>query len=76
MKPIDKSRQGQEGEREFAFDEAFLEGVDRAMSVQKQADPYRLEEVRRAAHEESRLASLTNSYGIDRSSDRVGKQMT
>jgi hypothetical protein len=57
-----------------ACDEEFLKRVDRAMFARKQADPYRLDDVERAVQEESRLASLTNAYGIDRSSDRGRNQ--
>ncbi|MDR6524352.1 hypothetical protein J2789_007063 [Variovorax paradoxus] len=56
------------------FDEEFLRQVDRAMLVRKQIDPHRLEEVQRAVAEESRLACLTNAYGIDRLRDRSRMQ--
>ncbi|MDR6522165.1 hypothetical protein EJP69_14360 [Variovorax gossypii] len=55
-----------------AFDEEFLKRVDRAMLERKQADPYCLQEVGRAAEEESRLAGLTNAHCIDRPIDRRG----
>ncbi len=42
-----------------ALDEEFLLLVDRVMLTRKQCDPYRLEQVNRAAAEEARLANLT-----------------
>ena len=59
---------------EALCDEEFLRQVDRAMLVRKQIDPHRLEEVQRAEMEESRLACLTNAYGIDRLRDRSRTQ--
>jgi len=58
-------REGAE-EREGRLDEAFLRRVDSAMLMSKQADPHRIEETRRAAEEESRLANMTDVYGIER----------
>ena len=45
-----------------ALDEEFLLLVDRVMLTRKQRDPYRLEQVNRAAAEEARLANLTGSH--------------
>jgi hypothetical protein len=59
---------------EVLFDEEFLSQVDRAMLARKQADPSRLEEVRRAVEAESQLANLTDAYGIDRRSDHGRKE--
>lgn len=42
-----------------ALDEDFLLLVDRVMLARKQCDPYRLEQVHRAAAEEARVANLT-----------------
>ncbi|WP_440532361.1 hypothetical protein [Variovorax sp. YR566] len=57
------------------FDEEFLNQVDRAMLARKQADPSRLEEVRRAMEIEIQFANLTNAYGIDRRSGRGRKEI-
>ncbi|WP_139188701.1 hypothetical protein [Variovorax sp. OV700] len=48
-----------------ALDEEFLMQVDRAMLACKQSDPHRLEQVRRAAEEEARLANMTNMHGLE-----------
>ena len=70
MKSVQERKQEEGGEQQCVLDEAFLREVDRAMSARKRTDPYRLEEVCRTAQEESRIASLTDAYGIDRLSDR------
>jgi hypothetical protein len=44
------------------IDDEFLLLVDRAMLARKQCDPYRLEQVNRAAAEEARLANLTSTH--------------
>jgi len=59
----------------IAFDEEFFSQVDRAMLARKQADPSRLEEVRRAVETESQIANLMNAYGIDRRSSRGRKEI-
>jgi hypothetical protein len=59
----------------IALDEEFFSQVDRAMLARKQADPSRLEEVRRAVETESHIANLTNAYGIDRRSGRNRKEI-
>ncbi|MET3465066.1 hypothetical protein [Variovorax atrisoli] len=67
MRPNEERQKVGEGEeQEFMLDEAFLQGVDRAMQMTKQFDPYRLKEAWRAAEEESRLASMTDVYGLER----------
>lgn len=43
---------------ELEFDEAFLEGVDRAVLRSKQRDPYRLEQIHRALEQEVQLAAV------------------
>ncbi|MNY37489.1 hypothetical protein D3C86_1720570 [compost metagenome] len=77
MRQVDETRasSGQSQEAEILFDEEFLNQVDRAMLARRQADPSRLEEVRRAVEAESQLANLTNAYGIDRRSDRGRKEI-
>jgi hypothetical protein len=50
----------QEGAPEL--DEAFFLRVDRAMLARKLSDPYRTDEIRRAAEEEARLANMSNAY--------------
>uniref|UniRef100_UPI00403A73B7 hypothetical protein n=1 Tax=Variovorax sp. BK018 TaxID=3450241 RepID=UPI00403A73B7 len=66
MKPIDEGKAEEGGSQEFVLDEAFLLRVDHAMLMNKRSDPHRLQEVCRAAAEESRLASMTNVYGLER----------
>ena len=51
---------GQEGAPEL--DEEFLLLVDRVMLARKQCDPYQLEQVHRAAAEETRIAHLTAQH--------------
>jgi hypothetical protein len=46
-------------------DEEFLMRVDRAMLAFKQSDPHRLEQVRRATEEETRLAIMTNAHRLE-----------
>lgn len=77
MRQVDETRASgaQSQEAEISFDEEFFNQVDRAMLARKQADPSRLEEVRRAVEAESQLANLTNAYGIDRQSDRGRKEI-
>lgn len=77
MRQVDGARvsSAQSQEAEILFDEEFLSQVDRAMLARKQADPSRLEEVRRAVEAESQLANLTDAYGIDRRSDRGRKEI-
>ncbi|MNQ76066.1 hypothetical protein D3C85_908860 [compost metagenome] len=77
MRQVDEARasSAQSQEAEILFDEEFLNQVDRAMLARRQADPSRLEEVRRAVEAESQLANLTNAYGIDRRSDRGRKEI-
>ncbi|MCY1235024.1 hypothetical protein D9M72_476260 [compost metagenome] len=77
MRQVDETRvsSAQSQEAEILFDEEFLNQVDRAMLACRQADPSRLEEVRRAVEAESQLANLTNAYGIDRRSDRGRKEI-
>ena len=77
MRQVDEipASSAQSQEAEIVFDEGFLNQVDRAMLARKQADPSRLEEVRRAVEAESQIANLTNAYGIDRRSDRGRKEI-
>ena len=76
MRKVDETRasSAQSLAAEVLFDEEFLSQVDRAMLARKQADPSRLEEVRRAVEAESQLANLTEAYGIDRRSDHGRKE--
>ena len=64
MRKVDETRasSAQSLAAEVLFDEEFLSQVDRAMLARKQADPSRLEEVRRAVEAESQLANLTDAY--------------
>uniref|UniRef100_C5CKH1 Uncharacterized protein n=1 Tax=Variovorax paradoxus (strain S110) TaxID=543728 RepID=C5CKH1_VARPS len=74
MKPDYQRQKVGEGEKqEFALDEAFLQGVDRAMYMNKQSDPFRLKEAWRATQEESRLASMMDVYGLERRRLRDGR---
>lgn len=67
MKPVDESQKVGEGEEQaFVLDEAFLQGVDHAMHMNKQSDPHRLKEAWRAVQEESRLTNMTDVYGLER----------
>lgn len=66
MKPVDESRKGEDGEQQGVLDEAFLQRVDRAMRMSKQVDPHRMEQAWRATEEESRLANMTDAYGLER----------
>lgn len=77
MRDVDKTRasSAQSQKADISLDEEFLSQVDRAMLARKQADPSRLEEVRRAVEAESQRANLTNAYGIDRRSDRGRKEI-
>jgi len=59
MKATHAVSEAAEQERAQALDEEFLLLVDRVMLARKQCDPYRLEQVNRAAAEEARLANLT-----------------
>lgn len=74
MKSVDaRQTVGQGEEQEFVLDEAFLRSVDRAMHTSKQFDPHRLKEAWRAAQEETRLANMTDGYGLDRRRLREGR---
>lgn len=77
MRHVDETRasSAQSQKADISLDEEFLNQVDRAMLARKQADPSRLEEVRRAVEAESQLANLTNAYGFDRRSDRGRKEI-
>ena len=74
MKPhLKRQEVGESEEPEFVLDEAFLQSVDRAMYMNKRSDPCRLGAAWRATQEESRLASMTDVYGLERRRRREGR---
>lgn len=70
--PVDESRKGEGREQECALDEAFFLRVDRALLMSKKFDPHRFEEASRAVEEESRRASMTDTYGLEHQPLRRG----
>lgn len=61
-------------EDDVEFDEAFLLQVDRAMLLSKQRDPFRMDQVARAAEEEMRIAHLTAAQDPERSRYRDAQE--